>query len=380
MGNIIGEEIRDYVAQQIRARQILHGSGVNTPRTTAQLNYLNSNTSWIKLASGVSISPKKLTSLGISTSYANMELAKANILYAGISDLKGRRLFQKEGFLPQDPKSSYTYGEFGYSPMPGVISADIKALNRGSLKKATVKLKVHNVEQFEIIDVLYLRLGYTVLLEWGNSLFTPNGIEKDIVRNTLVEDLFFDIGGSASYLSILDEIDARRAKYCAGYDALLGKISNFEWSFQEDGSYDITLTIISIGDVIESLKTNISIDKNSSQFLQNTEDIVEAPPIGEGSKAGEETPDPIEENKDANLLTFMLWVWKYTNRNNLDINSGRTLTMNSSELGSFPVGKFLNPSETVTSRSKTYDFYITKKYEIEEPNDEYQPVGLDGKF
>ena len=379
MGNIIGEEIKEYVAQQIRARQILHGSGVNTLRATAQTNLLNSNTSWIKLASGVSVSPGKLTSLGISTDYKGMGLAKANILYAGTSELEGRRLFQQEGFLPQNPKSSYTYGEFGYSPMPGIVSADIKALNRGSLKKATIRLKAHNKEQFEIIDILYLRLGYTVLLEWGNSLFTPNGIIKDIVRNTLVEDLFFDIGGSASYMSILDDIEARRVKYCAGYDGLLGKISNFEWSFQEDGSYDITLTVISIGDVVESLKTNISIDKISSNFLTVTDETTSSSTTnGQGSEAGSENPDPIEENKDANLLTFMLWVWKYTNRSNLDINSGRTITVESSEQGSYPVGKFLNTSETVTTRSKTYVFTITKKEEIEIEG-EYQTVGIGDK-
>ena len=33
---------------------------------------------------------------------------------------------------------------------------------------------------------------------------------------------------------------------------------NFNWSFAQDGSYDITLEILSRGDVVESLKTNIT--------------------------------------------------------------------------------------------------------------------------
>ena len=72
--------------------------------------------------------------------------------------------------------------------MPGIISADIKTLNRGSLKKATVRIKINNKEQFDIIDLLYLRLGFTVLLEWGNSMYTPDGVTRETVRGTLVED------------------------------------------------------------------------------------------------------------------------------------------------------------------------------------------------
>jgi hypothetical protein len=58
MGNIIGQPLDGYVVNQIKARQNLHGSGVRfieNERTPDQLNILNSNTSWIKLASGVFI-------------------------------------------------------------------------------------------------------------------------------------------------------------------------------------------------------------------------------------------------------------------------------------------------------------------------------------
>ena len=54
--------------------------------------------------------------------------------------------------------------EFGIVPMPGIESVDVKALERGSIRRATVTLKAYNKEQFDIIDILYLRLGYTLLL------------------------------------------------------------------------------------------------------------------------------------------------------------------------------------------------------------------------
>ena len=272
---IIGEELEGFVVNQINARQRLHGSGagndIANTRTDQQINLLISNTSWIKLASGVSVSGSKLSEIGVPSSYEGMGLAKKYILNAGFSQLENGQLNQREGFLPQQSDSSYTYGTYGYSPMPGIISADIKTLNRGSLKKATVRIKINNKEQFDIIDLLYLRLGFTVLLEWGNSMYTPDGVTRETVRGTLVEDpkRFFSstFGSKRSYRDILPTIDSYKSKYAGNYDALLGKVSNFSWAFNPDGSYDAEITIISLGDVIESLKLNISTDKDLRNFI-----------------------------------------------------------------------------------------------------------------
>ena len=346
---IIGQEIEDYVAAQINVRQKLHGSGtsyssgnewITNYRTEAQIALLNSNTSWIKLASGVSIASNKLNDLGLSPAFSGMELAKANILYAGLSTLKGGdHLTQRGGFNPedaiysktyggavnaslQDPnsktyKGSYTYGTYGYSPMPGIISADIKALNRGSLKKATVKIKVNNKQQFDVIDVLYLRLGYTVMLEWGNTLFTEDGVNKDVVRNTIIDDpqRFFNegFGSNRSYRDLLYTIEYYRKLYVGNYDGLLGKVSNFNWSFNKDGSYDIEITIISLGDVVESLKMNVSSDQKFQEFLE----LQQSSPTPKNSADTPAEPDPIEDNKDANAIASMLWAWKYSNETEL---------------------------------------------------------------
>ena len=266
---IIGQEIEGYAINQINARQVLHGSGNSSNRSTDQISVLNANSSWVSLASGVSISGSKLTELGLSTSLKDMGLAQANVLFSGTSRSSTQGLNQKEGFLQNHRDSSYTYGDYGYSPMPGITSVDVKTLNRGSLKKATVKIKINNRQQFDIIDVLYLRLGYTVLLEWGNSLFTTNGHDKQLVEGTLLENVFFNsaFNGSRSYRDILPPISLYRFRYNGNYDALLGKVSNFNWSFNPDGSYDAEITIISLGDVIESLKLNIPTNKQLNAFI-----------------------------------------------------------------------------------------------------------------
>ena len=370
---VIGEELEGYVIDQINARQTLHGSGVGhtgTLRTDKQINLLNSNTSWIKLASGVSISESnRLTDIKINDvdipNLMDMGLAKNNILFSGISKLKTQtvegdsytQLEQREGFLPRDANSSYTYGSFGFSPMPGIHNADIKTLTRGSIKKATVKLTANNKQQFDIIDLLYMRLGYTVLLEWGNSIYTTSGFDKEILRNTLIEEKFFKAAGSDSYFTFLVDIEEKRTQYAGNYDALLGKVSNFNWSFNTDGSYDIELTIISLGDVIESLKSNLSVDEKTNKFLNKL-------------KSEESTVD--EENSSADIITAMLAIYKFVNNENKNENR---ISIKTSEIDpitgavgkKYPIGVLLSPKKEdikILATTNTYTFKANIKATI----------------
>ena len=57
-----------------------------------------------------------------------------------------------------------------------------------------------------------MRLGYTVLLEWGNSIYTITGKDKEILRNTLTEEKFFESAGSDSYFTFLEDIENKRDK------------------------------------------------------------------------------------------------------------------------------------------------------------------------
>ena len=375
---IIGEELEGYVIDQILLRQSLHGGGVNnSSRSDNQLNVLNSNTSWIKLASGVSITDgKRLKEIGFTQTQVEdnikLGLAKNNILFGGTAklvDVKGRdfdKLQQRSGFLPRDAQSSYTYGSYGFSPMSGIESADVKTLNRGSIKKSTVKLKANNREQFDIIDLLYMRLGYTVLLEWGNSLFIDNEYgQKTVLRNTFIDDTFFNIKeNNGSYLDILPELESRRATYSGNYDGLLGKVSNFNWTFNVDGSYDIELTIISLGDVVESLKTNLSVDKGTLKFLDKTSTTTENP--DEDSS----TPDVLEENKSSNIIASMLYVWKYLNNEGY---KGQLININAADGQSYSIASFLvneqegNEEQVITTENvqieltATYSSYTERK-------------------
>jgi hypothetical protein len=232
--------------------------------------------------------------------------------------------------------------------MPGIVSMEVRSLGRGSLEKAYIKIRANNRNQLEIIDLLYLRLGYTVLLEWGNSIYTSDGIDKQILRNTLVEEKFFD-GTGRSYLDFLGGagnpvINEYKAKYNGNYDGMLAIVHNFSWTFNPDGSYDIDLALISLGDVIESLKTNISIDKGLVDYIRKNPLATPSTPT---------SGDPVEENKDANSIASILWLFKKFGPNDsakINITTG---------LGhKAHVGNFLkNGDSTIANTKYTYKFY-----------------------
>jgi len=291
MANILGEGFPEEIINQVKQRQKIYGAGYSNgvSRTPEEILYLNANSSWCKLVSSANITdPSILNNKGIAglgNLLSGNTLAKEFILFNGtsyqtdkvLSDGKTYSVSEMRGGI--DFTNSLTGGrkaygmggnEFGINPMPGIISTTIKHKNRGSIRSATVNIKAWNKTQFEIIDVLYLRLGFSVLLEWGNTMYFNNKgeLEKNI-SNSLAKS-FLD--GKVSYLDFLRFIQTRRKDSQGNYDAMFAKVTNFHWSFQPDGSYDITLDLISAGDVIESFKINRTDSAVATSPLINVED------------------------------------------------------------------------------------------------------------
>jgi len=129
--------------------------------------------------------------------------------------------------------------------MPGITNVSVQSKGAyGSLQEATVSFIAWDIRQLEDLELLYMRPGYTVLLEFGWSFVNPMP-KYDILNrsNISLNDAFKDI-----YKLIQDSN--------GNYDALLGYVKNYNWSAREDGGYDCTATIISLGEVLESLKVN----------------------------------------------------------------------------------------------------------------------------
>ena len=266
--NLIGESFDDYVATQVNVRQRFYGSEANSSQGFIEdrQQYLYNKQPFAKLISSVDITASKLKKLGLPESLAGEGLAKTFVLFAGTSEFQGlnsdgQDVFNLKAGLNNDQSilggSAYGLGglEFGQVPMPGITSATVSYKNRGSLKTATIQVKAYNKTQLNIIDALYLRLGYTVLLEWGwgANYLNNNGEVVPQIRRTLANGF---LNGSLDSGNILPTIRQSRENLSGNYDALYGKITNFNWSFNPDGTYDISINLVSVGDIIESLTLN----------------------------------------------------------------------------------------------------------------------------
>jgi len=215
----------------------------------------------------------KLRNLGLSNTQIKQlgseeTLAKKAILFGGLGELSGGKITQRTGISFTDsiwnPTEAYGLGgnQFGKQPMPGITSAKINCITRGSVRSATIQLKAYNTFQFQLIELLYLRLGFTMMLEWGNNKFINNAGSLEQLQSTLIEDMFFDNQGR-SQLDVLKQIEVYRNKYSGNYDGFFGRVTNFSWDFSPDGTYNITLVLLTLGDIIESLQINLPSPINS---------------------------------------------------------------------------------------------------------------------
>jgi hypothetical protein len=236
---------------------------------------LNSPQAQVKAQSDLlSQGRNQLAERGIDKNLTGMELAKACVLFGGtvgIDNLLNPKF--KYGIVDNGGSGTYDYvstiaaygwggiSSKGFVPMPSIESADVSFFNRGALQKATVKIKVYSLEQLQIFDILYFRIGYTMLLEWGHNIWLDNDLENNPnpinERREFATDpfkLFFNEGSTQQ--DIIKAVHSQRKKENYNYDAMLGKVTNFTWKFNEDGSYDIDLNLVGLGDIIESLKVN----------------------------------------------------------------------------------------------------------------------------
>ena len=271
MGNIIGEGFSEVVHNQVFRRQLVFGAS----NKSGYQKYLNGRAPWIKLTSAVNIDDtvaSKLSFYKIKAATGN-GLAKDYVLFGGVSI--GDTI--RKGY-----SETYNIGASqGYRPMPGITSFDSKNRNRGSLRETNIQIKAYNTEQFAVIDALYLRLGYTVLIEWGHSVYITNdGVVKDMTAANTLSSNFLN-GSYKNQDEVYKAINANKTALQGNYDATYGKITNFSWNFEQDGTYNISLKIISVGDVIESLKVNtIATGKGtvltSEEKKEANEDLQEA--------------------------------------------------------------------------------------------------------
>ena len=272
----IGSGFSQNVKAQLKARENLFSS---KNRTNDQLLYMNSNGAWARMVSSVNtldsdevIELAKIQ-VGPVCIVGDESLASNNVLMGGTrkqennqknTKLKGginytpnytpiqvnEDLTISEGQLRENIYSNYK--SLGYRPGPGIESISIESKNTyGTLREAKVKIVAWTLEDLEVIQALYMRPGYSMLLEWGHSLYIDN--TGEISRENI--PLYNGFLNNLKQTSIRIEKDLadKRAESQGNYDAMYGIVKNFNWSFRQDGGYDCEVTLISKGSVLESI-------------------------------------------------------------------------------------------------------------------------------
>lgn len=275
---VIGSGFSDSVKAQFLAREQLFSS---RNRTDDQLLYMNSNGAWARLVSSVNTltaeEVKQLQNFSKDPKdvKGSKNLAYNNVLLGGTRKqqnnvenikLKGGINYSK-GFTPININDDLTategqlrenlynnYNSLGFRPTPGIESVSIESKNTyGTLREAKIKIVAWTLEDLEVIQALYLRPGYSMLLEWGHSMYIDNdgNLNKNGV-GTLYNDF---LNSPKTSRRIEEDLLKRREEHFSNYDAMYGIVKNFSWSFRQDGGYDCEVTLVSKGSILESMST-----------------------------------------------------------------------------------------------------------------------------
>ena len=270
-GETFYSSISTQASSQLKARENLVSAEY---KTAEQLNYLNSNTGFIKVTSGVNT----LTDDGGTSSY----LASRVILYNGTAFKEGSGVglrsgidYKKETSFISGDKAYNNYNSLGIRPMPGVTGFDVQSYNNyGTLRIANVKFVVHTLEDLDLVEQLFLRPGYSCIVEWGHTLYINNSetiVKPRMGVNTLSNGTLFATNKTVK--DVETDIETKRANSSFNYDAFFGYVTNFDYSFRPDGGFDCSVKIASKGQILDSLKSGGSGDAASTK--NNQEDAQE---------------------------------------------------------------------------------------------------------
>lgn len=362
MANILGGGLDSYVNTQVNVRQNALSKAFLDLGTTDLLRAYNSRGTFLRLASSVNTGystritddvieklKEKFNLKGSFIDFNNSNIAEeaeslgstetknnalgnliSNIGYGSNTQrLKGKNLAANfilyggaandlngitSGVAKPGEYFSNAYGwggleERGFVPPPGLVSADVKYYNNGALAVSTVNIKAYSRRQFALIDVLYLRPGYTVLLEFGHTTFISNsggiGTINDFFSTPL--EKFLNPPSGYDQYDMFADIEKTRRQLDGNYDGYFGKISKFNWNLNNDGTYDIQISIVGLGSIIESLKIPANLTKKPKAGLLDfdlpsatVEDELETETETEGVETEEVSETITELSSDIN--------------------------------------------------------------------------------
>ena len=281
--SIFKETLPNFVDKQLRIREAIIKQGNNpsiaNSRTKVAKGAFFTNTVHkqcvIRMMSGVDIIDESLLETGESKETNN--LSKRFILQGGTLPYlhTSRKGFGKSGGAYGDKFIRSNAGDgYGIVPMPGIVDAEIKTTTAyGSLRQAKVNFVCHNRRQLSALEILYMRPGMPVLLEWQWSPFIDNS-GKINNKHYSIEKKWFN--KNATIADLYQEIINTKTSSGGNYDGFVGFCKNFNIVSRPDGGYDCTTELMGGAEILEGLKARREGYTKTVDVFTNSEGVEEA--------------------------------------------------------------------------------------------------------
>tara|TARA_R100000734_G_C3318352_1_gene112429 strand:- start:673 stop:4626 length:3954 start_codon:yes stop_codon:yes gene_type:complete len=159
---------------------------------------------------------------------------------------------------------TYRKGSTGIRGIPGI--KDINVEYKGGFKairECVVNWSVPSIDDLDALTPYFLTVGKTVVVDWGwvnakNKSLKEQGISPFIIRrrNNTTNEITYEVDQE-----IFTNPQQRVLDSAGDYDAIGGQVTNFNYTLRDDGGFDCTTTIISLGSSL--FKKPIDEDGNS---------------------------------------------------------------------------------------------------------------------
>ena len=159
--------------------------------------------------------------------------------------LRNDGLYQETNTIEDITELGYTINmdEGRIRPIAGIKSVDISYKGGfKALREASVSWVVFSLTDLERLTPHFLTIGKTVMIDWG-------WVNKDSksLQQEYGQGLFFDENELKVDKSIFTNPQKRILDIGGNYGAMGGLVSNFNYELREDGGFDCTTKIISMG-------------------------------------------------------------------------------------------------------------------------------------
>lgn len=253
----IGNSIPKTIVDALTLRENAFSSDEKTPDT---LTFTHGRSSFAVVRSLVKVDE-------------SFELSKKAALTAGIG-LKSRSGIDKavNKNLDTSDAAYYQTEVYGFRPMPGITNINSQVIGgHGAIRKTTVGFKANSVDDLDLLNRVYMHFGATVVVEFGHTVYiAKDGSVKQMGLGDLInaDELYVEgIGLGKIRQKIAKITDDKNYSY----EGIVGYVSNFDFNFNLDGSYDCSIQITSHNGVTDSLSIP-NVVNNVSNFKPAVKD------------------------------------------------------------------------------------------------------------